>query len=121
MKAELEAIGFTESSADPGLFIKPNGDKPIYLLIYVDDICLFTKDTEGLISTKAKITETFEARDLGPSMFEYILTDHMVADALTKPLPASKSAHCAWCKAGRQAWAMQQDRVGQVGRVLDLT
>ena len=27
------------------------------------------------------------------------------------------SAHCAWCKAGRQAWAMQQGRVGQVGTV----
>ena len=69
LKAELEAIGFTESSADPGLFIKPNGDKPIYLLIYVDDTGLFTNDTEGLISTKAKIMETFEARDRGPSLY----------------------------------------------------
>ena len=66
LKAELEAIGFTESSADPGLFIKPNGDKPICLFIYVDDVGLFTKDTEGLISLKANV---MEARDLGPSTY----------------------------------------------------
>ena len=65
LKAELETFGFTESSADPGLYIKTNGDMPIYLLIYVDDIGLISKDTKELNATKAKIMETFEARDLG--------------------------------------------------------
>ena len=69
LKAELETFGFTESSADPGLFIKHNGTMPIYLLIYVDDIGLISKDTKELQATKAKIMDTFEARDLGPCTY----------------------------------------------------
>ena len=68
LKAELENMGFQESCADPGLFIKRSG-KPLYLLIYVDDIALVTKDTSELQATKEKIMEAFEARDLGPCSY----------------------------------------------------
>ena len=68
LKAELENMGFRESCADPGLFIKRSG-KPLYLLIYVDDIALVTKDTSELQATKEKIMEAFEARDLGPCSY----------------------------------------------------
>jgi ribonuclease HI len=68
LKAELEAMGFTESGADPGLFFK-GGSSPLYLLIYVDDIALITKNTAQLQATKAKIMEAFEARDLGPCSY----------------------------------------------------
>lgn len=68
LKAELEKMGFAESCADPGLFIKNSGT-PIYLLIYVDDIALVCKDTSELQATKTKIMEVFEARDLGPSSY----------------------------------------------------
>lgn len=68
LKAELEKMSFKESCADPGLFLK-EGEKPVYLLIYVDDIALVTKDTTELQATKRKIMETFEARDLGPCSY----------------------------------------------------
>lgn len=69
LKAELEKMGFAESCADPGLFIKNENGTPIYLLIYVDDIAMVCKDTSKLESTKEKIMEIFEARDLGPSTY----------------------------------------------------
>lgn len=68
LKAELEKMGFEESCADPGLFIKRSGS-PIYLLIYVDDIALVTNDTKELQATKSKVMEVFEARDLGPCSY----------------------------------------------------
>jgi hypothetical protein len=37
LKEELEAMGFTESSADPGLYIRHSKEHTVYLLIYVDD------------------------------------------------------------------------------------
>jgi hypothetical protein len=39
LKTEIESMGFTESTADPSLFIKLSYP-PVYLLIYVDDILL---------------------------------------------------------------------------------
>jgi len=68
LKAELEAMDFKESTADPGLFIKSSGP-PVYLLIYVDDIAIVTNDAAELQSTKTKIMEAFEARDLGPCSY----------------------------------------------------
>ena len=68
LKAELESLGFAESTADPGLFIKP-GTHPVYLLIYVDDILVATSDTALLISTKTQIANAFDSRDLGPASF----------------------------------------------------
>ena len=61
---ELEAMGFTESTADPGLFIK-SASTPVYLLIYVDDILVITADTSTLNAIKDQIAITFDARDLG--------------------------------------------------------
>ena len=68
LKAELERIGFQESAADPGLFIK-TGDVRLYLLVYVDDLALVTPNTVELDKTKQQIMTAFEARDLGPSSF----------------------------------------------------
>ena len=64
LKEELEAMDFRPSAADPALFVK-DGQPPIYLLTYVDDILIVTKDSSALADTKTKITTAFEARDLG--------------------------------------------------------
>jgi len=42
LKTELESLGFAESIADPGLFIKPSATSPVYILVYVDDLLLIT-------------------------------------------------------------------------------
>ena len=64
LKTEIESMGFKESTADPGLFIKPSSP-PAYLLIYVDDILVITNNTYMLNSVKNQISTAFETRDLG--------------------------------------------------------
>ena len=64
----LATMGFKPSAADPALFIKKT-PALIFLLTYVDDILAITGDNEALAETKAKIKDTFEARDMGPASF----------------------------------------------------
>lgn len=68
LKHELETMGFTESPADPALFIKPGAD-PIYLLTYVDDILLASRNTRLIIASKQQLMSTFDARDLGEATY----------------------------------------------------
>ena len=55
LKTEIESMGFKESTADPGLFIKPSSP-PAYLLIYVDDILVITNNTYMLNSINPGFT-----------------------------------------------------------------
>ena len=64
LKTALEAANFTQSAADPALFIK-TGTAPVYLLTYVDDILVITGDTSHLSAAKQDVLSAFEARDLG--------------------------------------------------------
>ena len=82
MKAELEKMGFEASAADPALFIK-RGNRPVYLLTYVDDMLVITGDTTALAETKARILATFEARDLGPATSFLIMSIHRDRGART--------------------------------------
>ena len=65
LKQELEAIGFVESEADPGLFIYHGKEDTIYLLVYVDDILIAANSLSSIEWAKSKIMTVFEARDLG--------------------------------------------------------
>ena len=65
LKPELELCGFTESEADPGLFVHHSKESTVYLLVYVDDILIVAKDLPAVAWAKEKIMTTFEARDLG--------------------------------------------------------
>ena len=68
LRTELNAMGFSESAADPALFIKREG-KIVFLLVYVDDILVVTNDHDALVATKSAIMSTFQARDLGPANY----------------------------------------------------
>ena len=58
------SLGFTKSKADSNLYYKVEGDRPVLLLLYVDD--LFLTGEEALISeTKKKLSSEFEMKDLG--------------------------------------------------------
>ena len=58
------SLGFTKSKADSNLYYKVEGDRPVILLLYVDD--LFVTGEEALISeTKKKLSSEFEMKDLG--------------------------------------------------------
>jgi len=64
------SLGFTKSKADSNLYYKVEGDRPVLLLVYMDD--LFLMGDEELISkTKKKFDSEFEMKDLG--MMHYFL------------------------------------------------
>ena len=68
LKEELERIGFVESLADPGLFIfsgDGDGDSLVYVLVYVDDILIASKQLAAVQRAKAALLSAFKARDLG--------------------------------------------------------
>jgi anti-sigma regulatory factor (Ser/Thr protein kinase) len=65
LKAELKAMGFQESIADPSMFINDDSKGCIYVLVYVDDILIAAKDMVSVNVTKSRLMQSFEARDLG--------------------------------------------------------
>ena len=90
LKTEIESMGFKESTADPGLFIKPSSP-PAYLLIYVDDILVITNNTYMLNSIKNQISTAFETRDLGPATF--FLGIDIIRDRTTKTIKLTQTRH----------------------------
>lgn len=62
-KNVMTKIGFEQSESDPCLFIERN--EPQYLLLYVDDILLFSKSIKSIVETKNKLKSHFAITDLG--------------------------------------------------------
>ena len=57
-------LGFTRSNADPNLYFKVDREKPLILVLYVDD--LFLTGADPLIhQCKRKLAAEFEMKDLG--------------------------------------------------------
>jgi hypothetical protein len=61
-------LGFTQSQADPNLYIRSDG---ILILLYVDDISMMCARTESAskaaIEVKAKLSEKYKITNLGPA------------------------------------------------------
>lgn len=91
LKTKIESMGFNESTADPGLFIKPSSSSPAYLLIYVDDILVITGSTSALSSIKTQIATAFDIRDLGPAAF--FLGIDIIRDRTTKTIKLTQTRH----------------------------
>ena len=57
-------LGFTRSEADPNFYFKVEADKPLILVLYVDD--LFLTGADPLIhKCKRELASEFEMKDLG--------------------------------------------------------
>jgi hypothetical protein len=65
LKRELEAHGFIESKADPGLYIYCSDTDVAYLLVYVDDVLIASKDMDTIEKVKSTLMAPFDARDMG--------------------------------------------------------
>lgn len=63
LKGTLEAMGFTASSADPSLYVMHTDSSPIYLLVWVDDIIVFSHQPAD--SVVQSLQSAFDVRDLG--------------------------------------------------------
>eukprot|EP00253_Pinus_taeda_P026788 PITA_26788 len=60
----LMKLGFTRSEADPNLYFKVEDEKPLILVLYVDD--LFLTGADPLIhKCKRELASKFEMKDLG--------------------------------------------------------
>jgi hypothetical protein len=57
----LKGEGFTRCHTDNCLYVKDE----FYILLYVDDILLFTKDSEMLSKLKENLMVSFDMHDLG--------------------------------------------------------
>ena len=66
----LISLSFAKSKYDPNLYLKIMDDKPIILLLYVDDLFL-TGNGKQIIERKKKLAEEFKMKDLG--LIDYFL------------------------------------------------
>ena len=69
LKSELEKIGFKASEADAGLFILEHCSNKVYLLVYVDDMLIASKELTEVEHVKKTIGTIFKVRDLGEAKF----------------------------------------------------
>ena len=65
LKRELEAHNFTESKADPGLYILSCNTGYAYTLVYVDDVLIAAKQMDTVNKVKSILMAPFDARDMG--------------------------------------------------------
>ncbi|CAI7858423.1 unnamed protein product, partial [Closterium sp. NIES-53] len=61
----LEALGFKVSRCDESLFMTEGEEEKVFLLVYVDDILLFSSSLERIKEVQGKLKETFQCKALG--------------------------------------------------------
>ena len=66
----LMKFGFTRSEADPNLYLKVENDKPLILVLFVDDLFLIGENPL-IHQCKRELASKFEMKDLG--MMQYFL------------------------------------------------
>ncbi|CAI7757258.1 unnamed protein product [Closterium sp. NIES-54] len=62
----LEALGFKVSGCDESLFMTEGEEEKVFLLVYVDDILLFSPSIERIKEVQGKLKETFQCKAIGP-------------------------------------------------------
>ncbi|CAI7849483.1 unnamed protein product [Closterium sp. NIES-54] len=62
----LEALGFKVSGCDESLFMTEGEEEKVFLLVYVDDILLFSPSLVRIKEVQGKLKETFQCKALGP-------------------------------------------------------
>ena len=70
MDRSLMTLGFTESKANSNLYFRVEGEIPVMLLLYVDDLFL-TGRVELIKAARRILAAKFEMKDLG--MMHYFL------------------------------------------------
>jgi hypothetical protein len=65
----ITSFGFIENLVDQCVYLKVNGSKVIFLVLYVDDILLVSNDLGLLHETKQLLSQSFEMKDLGEASY----------------------------------------------------
>ncbi|CAI7918550.1 unnamed protein product, partial [Closterium sp. NIES-53] len=66
LEEALETLGFKVSGCDESLFMTEGGEEKVFLLVYVDDILVFSPSLEGIKEVQGKLKETFQCKALWP-------------------------------------------------------
>ena len=61
----LTKLGFQRSNIDLCLYVKKEGENIIYILIYVDDLLICSKNKELIRNVKRLLSNRFKIKDLG--------------------------------------------------------
>ncbi|GJP73180.1 hypothetical protein CLOP_g3914 [Closterium sp. NIES-67] len=88
LKATLESLDFHPSSADPSLFIRKN-DSPFFILVYVDDMILVSKDSDQLAAVKQALGDALAMKDLVATPLP--LQHDLTAPSIPSPEPCDEA------------------------------
>ena len=63
----LTGLGYTRTYADAGVYVKSQreGDDPLFVIVYVDDLTIMGRDLEAIKLLKSDLSTRFEMTDLG--------------------------------------------------------
>ena len=65
----ITSFGFKENTIDWCIYLKVNGSKFIFLILYVDDILLASSDLDLLHETKKFLYKNFEMKYMGKATY----------------------------------------------------
>ncbi|CAI7885450.1 unnamed protein product [Closterium sp. NIES-54] len=69
LRGVLEEIGFTPSSADHSLFMIGEGEERSFMVVYVDDILIFSPSSDLVKEVMLKLQDKFKCKALGDVSF----------------------------------------------------
>ncbi|CAI7815533.1 unnamed protein product [Closterium sp. NIES-53] len=69
LRGVLEEIGFTPSSADHSLFMLGEGEQRSFMVVYVDDILIFSPSSDLVKEVMLKLQDKFKCKALGDVSF----------------------------------------------------
>ncbi|CAI7854585.1 unnamed protein product [Closterium sp. NIES-53] len=69
LRGVLEEIGFTPSSADHSLFMLGEGEQRSFMVVYVDDILIFSPSSDLVKEVMLKFQDKFKCKALGDVSF----------------------------------------------------
>lgn len=87
----IKQNGFTRIVEEPCLYMKFNGSKVVYLILYVDDMLLIGNDIRMLTSVKEWLAKHFQIKDLGQA--ECILGIRIYRDRSKRILALSQESY----------------------------
>ncbi|CAI5478595.1 unnamed protein product [Closterium sp. Yama58-4] len=71
LREVLEEIGFTPSTADHSLFMLGEGEQRSFMVVYVDDILIFSPSSDLVKEVMLKLQDKFKCKSLGRELLPW--------------------------------------------------